>query len=72
MLTNIGVCSNLEITEVSENNETRLITATEVYEFNPGLCDPSVEALDKLDYAMVEFERSSKPVSVVYKTRNDY
>ena len=72
LLINIGIFSSLEKTDISENNETRLITATEVYECNPVLCDLSVEALDKLDYAMVEFERSSKPVSVVYKTRNDY
>ena len=72
LLTNINVCSNLEITEVSENDYTRLITATEVYTSNPGLCDPSEEAFGKFDYAMVEFERSAKPVSVIYKVRNDY
>jgi hypothetical protein len=72
LITNIDVCSNLKISEVSENNYTRLITATEVYSFNPGLCDPSEEAFGKFAYAMVEFERSAKPVSVIYKVRNDY
>lgn len=72
LLTNISVCSSLEITEVSENDYTRLITATEVYSSNPGLCDPSIEALGKLDYAIVEFQRSGKPVSVIYDIRNDY
>ena len=72
LLTNIGVCSNLEISEVSENDYTRLITATEVYSSNPGLCDPSEEAFGKFDYAIVEFERTIKPVSIIYEVRNDY
>ncbi len=72
LLSTIDVCSSLEITEVSENDYTRLITATEVYSSNPGLCDPSVEAFGKYDYAMVEFKRTAKPVSVIYKVRNDY
>lgn len=72
LLTNIGACSILEVTDVSENEYTRLITATNVFLSNPGLCDPIVEAFQRLDYAIVEFERSGKPVSVLYKTRNDY
>lgn len=72
LLSTINVCSSLEITEVSENDYTRLITATEVYSSHPGLCDPSEDAFGKFDYAMVEFERSTKPVSVIYKVRNDY
>ena len=72
LLTNIDVCSKLEVSEVSENDYTRLITATEVYSSHPGLCDPSEDAFGKFDYAIVEFERSAKPVSVVYEVRNDY
>jgi len=72
LLTNISACSSLEITDISENEYTRLITATEVYSSNPGLCDPTIEAFQQLDYSVVEFERSGKPVSVLYKTRNDY
>lgn len=72
LLSTIDVCSSLEITEVSENDYTRLITATEVYSSNPGLCDPSIDAFGKYDYAMVEFKRTNKPISVIYKIRNDY
>lgn len=72
LLSTSDACSSLEISGVSENDDTRLMTVTEVFAFDPALCDPSPEALGKLDYAMVEFERTAKPVSVIYKVRRNY
>lgn len=72
LLSTIGPCSSLEITDVSENNDTRLITVTKVTESDPGLCNPTINAFYELEYAIVEFKRSSLPVSVAFKSKNDY
>ena len=72
LLSNISACSSLEITQVSENMHTRLITVTEVINTNPGLCDPSPEGFSNLEYAIIEFKRAGMPVSVLYETRNNY
>ena len=73
LLSTINACSSLEITDVSENGYTRIVTATEVYASDPGLCDPALEAITAKEYAIVEFERGGyKPVSVIYKQRNDF
>lgn len=72
LLSNISACSSLEITQVSENKHTRLITVTEVVDTNPGLCDPSPEGFSNLKYVIIEFKRSGMPVSILYETRNNY
>ncbi|AJQ97201.1 hypothetical protein [Gynuella sunshinyii] len=72
ILTTISVCSSLEITSVSENEETILLEATKVTTTNPGLCDPTPEAFGQRDYAMVEFARTSKPVSIIYRARDEF
>jgi hypothetical protein len=72
ILSRINACSFLEITDVSENESTRLVTVTEVITVNPGLCDPTLEAFIALEYAIVEFELSGLPTSVIYKKRNDF
>ena len=72
LLSNISACSSLEITQVSENIHTRLITVTEVKNTAPGLCDPSPESITNLEYAIIEYKRAGLPVSILYETRNNY
>ncbi|MDH5218159.1 MAG: hypothetical protein OEX19_10710 [Gammaproteobacteria bacterium] len=73
ILSSISVCSSMEITDVSENEFTRLVTVTEVFNSDPSLCDPTPEAFDNLEYAIVEFKRDSHDsVSTIYKRRNDF
>ncbi|WP_445355684.1 hypothetical protein ACJJI5_04950 [Microbulbifer sp. EKSA008] len=72
ILTEITVCSILEVTSVEENSYTTLITITQVYNIEPALCDPSPEGFYRYEYAMIEFERDFKPVSVLFKERDDY
>lgn len=72
LLSSFGVCSKLEITDVSDNTQTRLINATQVYSFVPGLSNPTKDPLSKRAHAMVTFDRSVKPVSVLYQAQNDY
>jgi hypothetical protein len=72
ILSHISACSDLEVTSVTENSETTLITVSNVTSSDPSLCDPTIEAFQSLEYAMVEFVRNNKPVSVIYKNRDDY
>jgi hypothetical protein len=72
ILSRISACSALEVTSVTENSETTLITVSNVTSTDPALCDPTIEAFQSLEYAMVEFVRNNKPVSVIYKNRDDY
>jgi len=72
ILSQIVVCSSIEITDVSENAHTTLVTVTEVVEIEPGLCDPRPNTGELRKYAVVEFEYNGLPVSVLYQKRNDY
>ena len=72
VLSTIAACASLEVTNVSENGETTLIEITKVISSDPGLCDPTLEAFSQLQYAMVEFERNSMPISILYRTRSEF
>jgi hypothetical protein len=72
VLAGFGVCTALEVSSVKDNNETVLINLVKVYTVNPGLCDPSPEAFETKHYAFISIDRTTKPVSFVYATRNDY
>jgi len=72
ILTGISACSSLELSSVEEDDYTTLITITEVYTEDPGLCDPTVEAFSHNQYVMLEFIRDPKPVSVLFDKRNEY
>ncbi len=72
ILSQISACSSLEVTDVSENEYTRLVSLAEVFTSDPGLCDPTPEAFNLLEYAIIEFERKGLPVSVMYTTRYDF
>ena len=71
LLANTDACSGLEITEVSENDSTVLITATLVYEQQPFSCPLEDEGSQQLNYAVIEYGRTGMSASVIYKTRFD-
>ncbi|GAA3914964.1 hypothetical protein [Litoribacillus peritrichatus] len=72
VLSSIGVCSGLEVTNVEENEHTIIFNLTEVVTFDPGLCDPSPEAFENFSYAMIAYPKIFKNVSVVWGYREDF
>lgn len=72
ILAGFGVCTALEISSVKESDETILINLIKVNTVDPGLCDPSPEGFLTKHYVFISIEKTMKPVSYIYATRNDY
>ena len=65
-------CTDIEASSVQENADTAAINLTKVITVFPGLCDPSPQGLSNKDYALISTDRITKPISFLFKKRNDY
>ena len=72
VLTGIGICNDLEVTDVIEYERTLVFYLTEVVPADSGWCDPSPEGFNSFHYAMIAVPKIGKNVSVQWRYQETF
>lgn len=69
VFTDTDACSSLDISDISENAATVLITATITYSTSQPFCDQENETSNQLNYVILDYQRTGMKASILYKTK---